>query len=155
MRIRTMGQLAASALGLAVSALVLAGCGTAGGKAASVLRPPSPVNLTVYVNDSRVSVSPTSVGAGPVLFIVTNQASRAESLAISRAGASQTLASTAPINPQGTTQVSVNFTPGDYTIATASRGRTDAQLSEQSPIRSASIHIGHERASSSNQLLQP
>jgi hypothetical protein len=154
MRIRTIGQLAASALVLAVSALVLSACGTAGGKAASVLRPPSPVNLTVYVNDSRVSVSPTSVGAGPVVFIVTNQASRAEALAISKTGGS-TLASTAPINPQGTTQLSVNFRPGEYTIATASRGRTDAQLSEQSPIKSVSIHIGRPRPSSSNQLLQP
>jgi hypothetical protein len=120
-----------------------------------MLRPPSPVNLTVYVNDSRVSVSPTSVGAGPVIFIVTNQASRAESLAISTAGGSQTVATTAPINPQGTTQVSVNFKPGDYTIATAPHGRTDAQLSESSPIRSVSIHIGRQRATSSNQLLQP
>jgi hypothetical protein len=148
MRIRTIGQ-------LAVSALLLSACGTAGGQAASVLRPPSPVNLTVYVNDSRVSVSPTSVGAGPVVFIVTNQATRAEALAISKAGGSETLASTAPINPQGTTQVSVNFKPGEYTIATASRGRTDAQRSEQSLIRSASIHIGRRRASSNNQLLQP
>ena len=138
MRIRTIGQ-------LAVTALVLTACGSAGGKAASVLRPPSPVNLTVYVNDSRVSVSPTSVGAGPIVFIVTNQASRAEALAISKAGASQTLASTAPINPQGTTQVSVNFKPGEYTIATAPHGRTDAQLSEQSPIKSVSIHIGRPR----------
>jgi hypothetical protein len=148
MRIRTIVQ-------LAVSALVVSACGTAGGKAASVLRPPTPVNLTVYVNDSRVSVSPTSVGAGPIVFIVTNQASRAEALAISKAGGSQTLASTAPINPQGTTQVSVNFTPGEYTIATAAHGRTDAQLSQQSPIKSVSIHIGRQRRSSSNQLLQP
>ena len=123
MRIRTIGQ-------LAVTALVLTACGSAGGKAASVLRPPSPVNLTVYVNDSRVSVSPTSVGAGPIVFIVTNQASRAEALAISKAGASQTLASTAPINPQGTTQVSVNFKPGEYTIkvtVTDQKGRTRDQ----------------------------
>jgi hypothetical protein len=148
MRIRTIGQ-------AAVSALVLSACGTAGGKSASLLRPPSPVNLTVYVNDSRVSVSPASVGAGPVVFIVTNQASRAESLAISRAGGSQTLASTAPINPQGTTQVSVDVTPGEYTIATAAHGRTDAQLSESSAIKSVSIRIGRRRASAGNELLEP
>ena len=121
---------------------------------ASLPRPPSPVNLTVYVNDSRVSVSPASVGAGTVVFIVTNQARHAESLAISAAGGS-TLASTAPINPQGTTQVSVNFKPGEYTIATAPHGRTDAELSQTPPIRPASIRIGRQRASSGNQLLQP
>jgi hypothetical protein len=148
MRIRTIQILAACSLGLTA-------CGSAGGTAASVLRPPTPVNLTVYVNDSRVSVSPTTVGAGPVVFVVTNQASHAESLAISRAGQPHALATTAPINPQGTTQVSVNFKPGDYTIATAPHGQTDASLSRPSSIQPASIHIGHLRASSSNTLLQP
>jgi hypothetical protein len=146
MRIRTIGQ-------LALGALVLSACGSAGGQSASLPRPPNPVNLTVFVNDSRVSVSPQTVGAGPITFIVTNQASRAESLAISRGGS--TLASTAPINPQGTTQVSVDFKPGRYTISTGPRGRNDAQLSKQSSIRPASIHIGRERESSGNDLLQP
>jgi hypothetical protein len=148
MRIRIIGQ-------LALGALVLSACGSAGDQAASLARPPSPINLAVYVSDSRVSVSPTSVGAGPVILVVTNQASHAEALAIAKAGASQALASTAPINPQGTTQVSVDFEPGEYTIATAPHGRTDAQLTEPSPIRPASIHIGRPRASSGNQLLQP
>ena len=146
MRIRTIGQ-------LVLSALVLAACGSAGGTSASLPRPPDPVNMTVYVNDARVSVSPTKVGAGPITFIVTNQASHAESLAISKGRS--TLASTAPINPQGTTQVSVDFKPGEYTIATGTRGRHEAQRSRQSSIRPASIHIGHERASSDGSVLQP
>ena len=147
MRIRTIGQ-------VTVTAVAVAACGTAGGKAPTALRPATPVNLTVYVSDSRVSVSPASVGAGPVVFVVTNQASHAEALAITGSGGSQ-LASTAPINPQGTTQVTVNFKPGEYTIQTARGGATDAQLTESSPIRPASIHIGRARGSSSNQLLQP
>jgi len=153
MRIRTIGQLGLGALVLPGCALVLSACGSSGGTSASLPRPASPVNMTVLVNDARVSVSPRSVGAGPITFIVTNQASRAESLAISRAGS--TLASTAPINPQGTTQVSVDFKPGIYTVATGSRGRNEAQRSKQSSIRPASIHIGRARASSGNDLLQP
>jgi hypothetical protein len=136
-----------------VLAAGLTACGSGGGHFANTPRPPSPVNLTVYINDQKVSISPTAVGAGPVVFIVTNQASRAESLAISRGGS--TLASTAPINPQGTTQVSVDFKPGIYTVATGPRGDNDAQLSKQSSIRPASIHIGRERASSGGGLLQP
>src|SRR6201986_449195 len=146
MRIRTIGQ-------LALTAVVVSACGSAGGQSPSVARPANPVNLTVYVNGSRVSVPPAPVGAGPIPFIVTNQASHAEALAISKGGS--TLASTAPINPQGTTQVSVNFKPGRYTIATGAHGKNDAQLSQQSPIRPASIHIGRERESSNNALLQP
>jgi hypothetical protein len=146
MRIRTIGQ-------SVIIALIVSACGSAGGQSPSASRPPNPVNLTVYVNDSHVSVSPAHVGAGPITFIVANQASQAESLAISRGGS--TLASTAPINPQGTTQVSVNFAPGKYTIATGDQGASDAQRTKQSSIRPASIHIGHERASSSNSVLQP
>jgi hypothetical protein len=148
MRIRMIGI-------LGVAALALSACGSGGGTAASVLRPPTPINLTVYVNDSKVSVSPAAVGAGPVVFIVTNQATHSESLAISKSGQNHPLASTAPINPQGTTQVSVNFKPGDYTIATAPRGTTDASLSQPSSIRAASIHIGRQRDNSSSDLLQP
>lgn len=140
---------------VAVSALAMAGCGSIAGRAATEIRSPAPVNLTVYVNDARVSVSPSSVGAGPVVFVVTNQASSAEALSISRAGQSHPLASTAPINPQGTTQVAVTFRPGDYTVGTSGQGGTDAALSVTSAIRSASIHIGHERPNSSSQLLQP
>ncbi|HEY2260514.1 MAG TPA: hypothetical protein VGH45_12410 [Solirubrobacteraceae bacterium] len=119
------------------------------------MRPPSPINLSVYVSDSKVSVSPASVGAGPVVFVVTNQASKSEALAISKSGQSHPLASTAPINPQGTTEVQVNFKPGNYTIATAAHGSTDASLSAPSSIRAASVHIGRQRQNSSSDLLQP
>jgi hypothetical protein len=149
MRIRTIVTVGASALALTA-------CGSAGGKAASAAGAPTPVNLTVYVNDSRISISPEAVGAGPVIFIVTNQASHSQALSITR-GATGThpVASTAPINPQGTTQVSVDFRPGEYTISTAAHGRTDAQLSRPSTIASASLHVGRKRSSSSNSLLQP
>jgi len=148
MRIRTIGV-------IAVSALVISACGSVGGKSPTQVRPPTPVSLSVYVNNSRVSVAPTSVGAGPVVFVFTNQASQAEALRISKAGQNQSIASTAPINPQGTTSLSVNFKPGKYTIATASQGSTDASLSQPPLIRSASINIGHERPNSSSALLQP
>jgi hypothetical protein len=138
------------------SALAVTACGSTGGKAASKPGQSTPVNLTVYVSDSRISVSPEVVGAGPVIFIVTNQASHSEALSITRgAASSHPLASTAPINPQGTTQVSVDFGPGDYTISTAAHGRTDAQLARGSNIASASLHIAGKRPSSSNSLLQP
>lgn len=142
---------------LAVGAVAASGCGSSKTYANNP-GPASPVNLTVYVNDSRVSVSPSSVGAGPVVFIVTNQSSKAESLTIQSAGSgSAALAHTGPINPQGTAQVSVNFTsPGSYTLSTGSGGATDASLAApSSAIRPATISVGPKRASSSSNLLQP
>jgi hypothetical protein len=140
---------------LGALALVITACGSTGSRAASRPRPPTPVDLSVYVSDSRVSVSPRTVGAGPVVFTVTNQGSQSVSLAISKSGQSQPLASTAPINPQGTTQVSVSFGPGNYTIATGPRVSTDAALAAPPWIRAASIHIGRERRDGENSLLQP
>lgn len=146
MHIRTMGA-------IAVTAAAVAACGSTGGKSAALLRPPSPVNLSVYVSDSRISVSPASVGAGPIVFIITNQARRSEALAVSRG--SRTLATTAPINPQGTTQVTVDTRPGRYTVAAAPHGATEAQLTQSSPIAPATIRVGRRRASSGNSVLQP
>ena len=138
---------------MAVTALLVSACGSTGGKSAAMLRPASPVNLSVYVSDSRISVSPTSVGAGPVVFVVTNQSGHSEALAVS--DGSRTLASTAPINPQGTTQVTVNLTSGTYTVATAAHGANDAQRSVQSSVAAARFHVGRPRPNSSNQVLQP
>jgi hypothetical protein len=134
-------------------AVGISACGTSGGRLPTQPRAPTPIALSVYVNDSRISVSPSSVGAGPVVFTFTNQARNAEALAISRSGGTAAIARTAPINPEGTTQVSVNFKPGVYTIKTARAG-TEAQLSESNSIRSALIRIGRKRPSSTNDLLQ-
>jgi hypothetical protein len=141
--------------GLCASAV--AGCGGSG-SFANHPRPPSPVNLSVYINNSRVSLSPRSVGAGPVVFIVTNQADKSETLAIVHKGMTSTagaLADTGPINPQSTAQVTVDFRPGDYTVATATAGGTQAHRATAKPVRGASLHIGPPRRSASSQLLQP
>jgi hypothetical protein len=136
---------------LAVSALAVSACGSSS-QGATTPRPPAPVNLTVYIDNSRVSVSPTTVGAGAVTFIITNQASQAESLAVMQAGsaAGQPLANTGPINPQATAQVTVNFTsPGSYSLSTGGDG------GDGSTIRAASITVGKAQGNSNNQLLQP
>ena len=122
-------------------------------------RPAVPINLAVYIDDAGVLVSPSSVGAGPVSFIVTNQASRTESLNVARSGSGAALANTGPINPQATAQVTVNFrVPGRYTISVGTGGeRTEAQRAFPPPstTRSAALQIGRRRASSSGTLLQP
>jgi hypothetical protein len=133
------------------SALAVSACGSTA-RGVTTPRPPAPANLTVYIDDSRVSVSPTTVGAGPVAFVITNQASQAESLSILRAGSSagDALADTGPINPQGTSQVTVNFpSPGTYSLATGGGDPASGR------IRAAQIHIAAKRSSSDNQLLQP
>jgi hypothetical protein len=140
-----------------VAAVGVTACG-GGAHFANVPRPPSPVNLSVYINDQRVSVSPTTVGAGPVVLIIANQASNAESLAVLPAGASssQALADTGPISPQATAQISVNLkTPGSYSIAISPSSTTEAAAATPSGIRPAMIRVGKPRPSADSQLLSP
>lgn len=137
----------------AAAAVALAGCGSAG-TFANKPRPATPVNLTVYVNDHHVSVSPASVGAGPVQFIVTNEATKNETVQVIRG--SSPLANTGPINPGGTTNVTVNFSDGgDYLVSTSSSAATNGAVAGSSAITPARLHIGPPRPSASNALLQP
>jgi hypothetical protein len=139
---------------LAVTALAASGCG-GGTTFANKPRPPAPVNLTVYVSNSHVSVSPSSVGAGPVVFIVTNAADQTESITVQSTDGIH-LASTGPVNPQSTAQVTVDFRdPGTYTVNAGRTGSTQASQSQPSNIQPATIKIGKQRPSASDQLLQP
>lgn len=148
MRRAKVGMLLAIALG--------AGACGGGTQFANNPRPAIPVNLAVYIDDARVAVSPSTVGAGPVSFLVTNQASHTESLTIARAANGAALANTGPIDPQATAQLTVDFDlPGQYTVSAGTGALTDAQRTTPSPIHPATLHIGHHRASSDNGLLQP
>jgi hypothetical protein len=142
--------------GTFVIVLALSGCGSSG-TFANKSRPASPVDLTVYIDNARVSVSPASVGAGEIVFTVTNQASKAESLTIHPAGDStRSLGSTGPINPQATDQVTVDFSqPGTYTLAVGGNGGTQAAVATQTHIAPASLRVGTKRPGSSGVLLQP
>jgi hypothetical protein len=151
MRTRTIGM-------LAVGAVAAAGCGGNTKTFANQAPPPTPINVTVYISNARVSVSPASIGAGPVTFVVANHATTAESVQIQAAGSSgQPLATTGPINPQGTASVNFDFNqPGRYTVATGSGHTTEASTaSPSSSIASATLTIGKRRASSRGDLETP
>jgi hypothetical protein len=141
-------------VGIVSVTLLAAGCG-GGAHFANKSRPPTPVDSTVYINDARVSVSPNSIGAGPVVFTITNQASRTETLMFQRSGSGSAVASSAPINPQTTTQVTVDFTQGDYTVATTNTAGSEAANATPSSVQSATLHIGPPRPNSNGALLQP
>jgi len=155
--LETFGKRQALAATVVVAAIALAGCGGGGGHFANRPRPPSPVNLTVYINDQRVSLSPVNVGAGPIVLIVTNQSSRAESLTVLPAGdaAGQPVADTGPISPQATAQVKVDLSSGAYTVTTTSSGGSQAAQAASPQIQPALLRIGGNRPSSSGQLLIP
>jgi hypothetical protein len=118
------------------------------------LRPPSPINITAAISESGISLSPSKLGAGPILIVVSNQsaASQVATLEVNQlqssaksektAGLRQ---STGPINPQDTAQIQVVVKPDTtYTLKTDDNGIEPAQL-----------RVGGERPSSQNDVLTP
>jgi hypothetical protein len=138
---------------LVAGTLALAGCGSSGGSAASRPAPPNPLGVSVLITNARVVASPASFGAGPVLFTVTNQARGSQSLRIAR-GHGSPVADTAPLNPQGSTQISVIFHRGRYTLKARSRGRAGAPP-QGGRIHPQTIIVGRSRAGSGSTLLSP
>ena len=138
---------------LVAGALALAGCGSSGGDAASRPAPPDLLGVSVVITNARVVASPASFGAGPVLFTVTNQAQDSQSLRIKRRHGPR-VADTAPLNPQGSTQISLIFDKGRYTLDAGFHGRTHARRAAR-PIRPQTIVVGRSRPSSGATLLSP
>ena len=134
---------------IAVSVLTgtLAACGEEDDYANNP-RPPSPVVVSAAVTDSRVSVSPRRLGAGPVDLIVTNQTERAQEITLETdeiGGSSPGIQQrTGPINPGDTASLKANLERGSYRLA------VDGQN-----IRAAALDVGEARPSAQNELLQP
>jgi hypothetical protein len=129
-------------------ALALGGCGSSSADYKNDPRPAGPIVITGYIDDQRVSVSPRSLGAGPISLIVTNQTGASQRVTLESAdaaGAGPGLKQvTAPISPRDTATLKANVRPGRYTVHVAGGA-----------IRAARLQVGPERASAQNDLLQP
>jgi hypothetical protein len=132
---------------LLLALTMVAGCG-GGDDYANRPRPPAPINVTAAISNSRISVSPHSFGAGPVVLIVSNQSSSSQEVtfATDELGGSEPgrTFSTTPINPRGVATLKVDVREGDWELSTAD----DA-------IRAAAVTVGKTRKSAQNDLLQP
>lgn len=139
---------------LSVGTLALAGCG-GGTHFANASRPASPVNVSVYVNDQRISVSPGSVTPGLVTITIANQSSNAQAIQIAPPDGSSAVTTTGPISPQATDQVTVQLPSGNYTVGIAPDSSTQAATATPSGVVSGSLTVRGHRPSSNSQLLQP
>jgi hypothetical protein len=133
---------AAAVLGMA---LALAGCG--GGKDfANKPRPPVTLDLTGVITKERVTISPRRVGAGPVVITVSNQTGQSRTLTLDGNGIQERVG---PINPLDTAQLQKTLTPGRYKVTAGSEAATATQIAP------ATLLIGRERKSASDQVLLP
>lgn len=144
---RTHSTRLVPALAVAGLALALSGCGE-DDDYKNELRPPSPINVTAYVSPKRVSVSPATFGAGPIVVIVTNQSNASQEITFASEGAggsgSGDVTQSTLVNPGDTGQLKLDVPQGSYLVRTGDEA-----------IRPATVTVGPKRESAQNQLLQP
>lgn len=128
-----------------IAALALAGCG-GGEDFANKPRPPVPLQLTGVITKQKVTISPSKVGAGPVVITVSNQTEQSRTLTLDGNGIQERVG---PINPLDTAQLQKTLKPGTYTVTAGSEKATAATIAP------AKLVIGKERASASNEVLLP
>jgi hypothetical protein len=111
-------------------------------------RPPAPIVVSASIGADKISISPTTFGAGPITLIVTNQTDSAQELTLetdeiggSGPGIEQ---ETGPISPGDTASLKADLRKGAYKVGVNGRG-----------ITAAALDVGDPRESAQNDLLQP
>jgi hypothetical protein len=101
--------------------------------------------VTVFISSHGVALSPTRVGAGPLQIYIANESGRTVSLRVLAPGGS-TLLDSGPIDPQTTSQVTIEARDrGSYTLTTGAFSR----------ISPTTLRVGGQRPSADGVLLVP
>jgi hypothetical protein len=128
-----------------MAGIALSGCG-GGTDFANKPRPPVPLQLTGVITKAKVTISPSKVGAGPVVITVSNQTGQSRTLTLDGQGLQERVG---PINPLDTAQLQKTLKPGRYTVTAGSEQATAKSIAP------ATLVIGKERASGSDKVLLP
>ena len=128
-----------------VAASALVACGS-GEDFKNEPRPAVPVQLTGVITDDEVSVQPSTIGAGPVVLIISNQSDQSHTVTLEGERTTQRVG---PINPLDTGRIQETLEPGTYTVKA---GSERAAVRE---IRPAQLLIGEKRKPSSDTVLLP
>ena len=127
--------------------VIAAGCGSSEQRT-NLPRPAPPVTMTAAVLEDTVKISPVTVGAGEVTFIVSNQSGRAQKLTVEtdelggkRAG---TRATSPAIPAHSTGRVTLTVRQGNYSVHV-----------QGDSIRPARLKVGPPRKSGQDDLLLP
>lgn len=132
---------------LATATVLTAGCGESD-RRTNLPRPAPLVNMTAAVQDGVIRVSPTSVGAGQIVLIVSNQSDRPQrvTFATDELGGTRggRTASTPVIPAKATGRLTIDAREGRYAVSVRDKA-----------IRQARVFVGPPRESGQNQVLLP
>jgi hypothetical protein len=130
---------------ITATALVVAGCGGED-DFENKPRPPKPVQLSGVITEREVTVSPDSVGAGPVIITFSNQTEQSHTIKLE---GEQVTEEVGPVNPLDTATIQRTLKPGSYTV------KAGSEEAIPRPIGNATLDVGPPRRSSSDELLLP
>jgi hypothetical protein len=139
-----VGTRARGIAGLAAAALIGAGCGEDDFK--NEPRPPVPIELTGVIQDDSVTVSPSRIGAGPILITISNQTDDPHTVTLE--GESVTRRE-GPVDPGDTATIQKTLAPGSYEV------RAGSERAVAKEIAPARLAIGRERQNSNSDLMLP
>jgi len=130
--------------GLAIAAAIVAGCG--GEDFKNEARAPIREALTGVIQDDKVTVSPSKLGAGPVEITISNQTDADHTVTLE---GESIVERQGPVAPGGTVTIQKTLTKGSYEVKAGSEKAVPRE------IRPAVLKIGRERKNSNNDLLLP
>jgi hypothetical protein len=130
--------------GLAVAAAIFAGCGEEDFK--NEARAPVREALTGVIQDDKVTVSPSRLGAGPVEITISNQTKAVRTVTLE---GESIVERQGPVAPGGTLTIQKTLERGSYEVKAGSEKAVPRE------IRPAVLRIGKERPNSNNELLLP
>ena len=130
--------------GLTIAAAIVAGCGDEDFK--NEARAPIREALTGVIQDDKVTVSPSKLGAGPVEITISNQTKADHTVTLE---GESIVERQGPVAPGDTLTIQKTLTKGSYEVKAGSEKAVPRE------IRPAILKIGKERKNSNNDLLLP
>jgi hypothetical protein len=130
--------------GLAIAAVIVAGCGDEDFK--NEARAPIREALTGVIQNDKVTVSPSKIGAGPVEITISNQTKADHTVTLE---GESIVERQGPVAPGDTLTIQKTLTKGSYEVKAGSEKAVPRE------IRPAVLRIGKERKNSNNDLLLP
>jgi hypothetical protein len=130
--------------GLALAAAIVTGCGDEDFK--NEARAPVREALTGVIQNDKVTVSPSRLGAGPVEITISNQTDSEHSVTLE---GESIVERQGPVAPGDTVTIQKTLTRGSYEVKAGSEKAVPRE------IRPAVLKIGKERPNSNNDLLLP
>ena len=130
-----------------IAVLALSGCGGSGERE-NGLRPAVPVTLTGAIHSDGLQISPSSVGAGTIVLLVSNQSGKPQKVTFEtdevggRTAGRQ--ASSPVIAPRATGRLTIEARQGTYSVHVTDKS-----------VRAARVFVGPPRKSAQDRLLLP